>query len=61
MCQMGAIDIAHHGYNARIILGHYFPDTTIEALPTSGSTAAQAVTAHRALAANAGTGGRATQ
>jgi hypothetical protein len=61
MCQMGAIDIAHHGYNARIILGHYFPDTTIEALPTSGSTAAQAVTAHRALAANAGTGARAMQ
>jgi peptidoglycan hydrolase-like amidase len=61
MCQMGAIDIAHHGYNARIILGHYFPDTTIEALPTSGSTAAQAVTAHRTFAANAGTGGRATQ
>jgi hypothetical protein len=32
MCQMGAIDIAQHGYPARIILGHYFPDTSIETL-----------------------------
>jgi peptidoglycan hydrolase-like amidase len=31
MCQMGAIEIARHGYPAQIILGHYFPGTTIEA------------------------------
>jgi peptidoglycan hydrolase-like amidase len=55
MCQMGAIDIAHHGYNARIILGHYFPDTTIEALPGN------APAARGALAANAGTGARVMQ
>jgi len=34
MCQLGAIDIAQHGYQARIILGHYFPGTTVEALRT---------------------------
>jgi peptidoglycan hydrolase-like amidase len=56
MCQLGAIDIAHHGYNARIILGHYFPDTTIEALPGSASAAA-----HSPHAANADTGARAVQ
>jgi len=32
MCQMGAIEIARHGYPAQIILGHYFPGTTIEAV-----------------------------
>ena len=32
MCQMGAIAIAEHGYPARIILGHYFPGTTVEAM-----------------------------
>jgi peptidoglycan hydrolase-like amidase len=32
MCQMGAIAIAEHGYPARIILGHYFPGTTVEAV-----------------------------
>jgi len=32
MCQMGAIKIAKHGYPAQIILGHYFPGTTIEAV-----------------------------
>jgi len=30
MCQLGAMEIAKHGYSARIILGHYFPDTVIE-------------------------------
>ena len=34
MCQMGAIEIAQHGYPAGIILGHYFPNTTIEAVAT---------------------------
>jgi hypothetical protein len=32
MCQLGAIAIAEHGYPAQIILGHYFPGTTIEAV-----------------------------
>ncbi|MEO8049931.1 MAG: SpoIID/LytB domain-containing protein [Acidobacteriota bacterium] len=31
MCQLGAIEIARHGYPARIILGHYFPGTVIQA------------------------------
>jgi hypothetical protein len=35
MCQMGAIEIARHGYPAQIILGHYFPGTTIEAVAMS--------------------------
>jgi len=75
LCQMGAIEIARHGYSARIILGHYFPGTSIEAVatrqPKAAATsrtqlsAARAVpmphTAHLALTANAGTGARATQ
>jgi len=32
MCQMGAIEIARHGYPSHIILGHYFPGTTVEAV-----------------------------
>ena len=48
LCQMGAIKIAEHGYPARIILGHYFPGTTIE---TSGP-------ARPILTANAGMGAR---
>jgi hypothetical protein len=32
MCQMGAIEIAQHGFSARIILGHFFPNTKIERL-----------------------------
>ena len=40
MCQMGAIEIARHGYPARIILGHYFPGTIIEAVATAVPKAA---------------------
>ncbi|HEV2448158.1 MAG TPA: SpoIID/LytB domain-containing protein [Candidatus Sulfopaludibacter sp.] len=40
MCQMGAIDIARHGYPARIILGHYFPGTTVEAVAMAAPKAA---------------------
>jgi peptidoglycan hydrolase-like amidase len=32
MCQMGAIEIAEHGYSARIIVGHFFPNTVVETL-----------------------------
>ena len=35
MCQLGAITIAEHGYPAHIILGHYFPGTTVEAVATA--------------------------
>lgn len=42
MCQMGAIDIARHGYPAPSILGHYFPGTTIEAVATVAPKAAAA-------------------
>jgi peptidoglycan hydrolase-like amidase len=73
MCQMGAIEIARHGYAAQIILGHYFPGTTIEAVAAVGSKPApgrrqiSAVPAahpqypSRALTASAGTGARAGQ
>lgn len=30
LCQMGAMEIAQHGYPAQIILGHFFPHTKIE-------------------------------
>src|SRR5579863_10452642 len=39
MCQMGAIEIARHGYPAHIILGHYFPGTTVEAVAVAASPA----------------------
>jgi len=42
MCQMGAIAIAEHGYPARIILGHYFPGTTVEAVVKAAPKAAAA-------------------
>ena len=32
MCQMGAMEIARHGYSAQIILGHFFPNTSVEML-----------------------------
>jgi hypothetical protein len=35
LCQTGALDLARHGYPVRVILGHYFPDTTIERLETA--------------------------
>jgi len=70
MCQTGAIGIAQHGYTARIILGHYFPDTTIETVvagtPTpAGKSQISAVLASHPdrapLAANAGMGVRAAR
>ncbi len=32
MCQLGSMEIARHGRSARIILGHYFPNTVIDTL-----------------------------
>jgi hypothetical protein len=68
MCQMGAMDIARHGYSARIILGHYFPDTVIATAETGARKenrpgappSAPRITAvpPRTLSANAGTGAR---
>ena len=40
MCQLGAIAIAEHGYPARIILGHYFPGTTIATAASAARGAA---------------------
>jgi len=40
MCQMGAFEIARHGYPAQIILGHYFPGTTIAVVATGATKAA---------------------
>ena len=40
MCQMGAIEIARHGYPSQIILGHYFPGTTVEAVTMAAPKAA---------------------
>ncbi len=47
MCQMGAIEIARHGYPAHIILGHYFPGTTVEAVALAAPTAPRAAAAGR--------------
>ena len=66
MCQMGAMDIARHGYSARIILGHFFPDTVVATAETSvrkenrpNTPRIAAVPPPRTLAANAGTDVRA--
>jgi peptidoglycan hydrolase-like amidase len=59
LCQMGAITIAEHGYSARIILGHYFPGTTITAVATTIPRVAPPPA--RALTASVGTGVRAMQ
>ena len=62
MCQMGAIAIAEHGYPARIILGHYFPGTTITAVTTTTTPRATPVPAPaRALTASVGMGAHAAQ
>jgi peptidoglycan hydrolase-like amidase len=69
MCQMGAIAIAEHGYPARIILGHYFPGTTIgiaasvmpQTTPPSRNQISMTPPARRALTASAGMGARAAQ
>ena len=69
MCQLGAIAIAEHGYPARIILGHYFPGTTIataaSAMPKAGppnrSQISMTPAAGRALTASADTGAHAAQ
>ena len=71
MCQLGAIEIAQHGYSARIILGHYFPETTIETLPivapklatptktvTPGPPKITRLSTPRVIAANEGRGVR---
>jgi hypothetical protein len=49
MCQMGAIEIARHGYRSQIILGHYFPGTTIQAVAAAAPTAPKAATPSRSL------------
>ena len=73
MCQLGAIAIARHGYPAQIILGHYFPGTTIEAVVAGAPKPALAArqitsvpTAHpqypaRSLSASVDTGARAAR
>ena len=69
MCQLGAIAIAQHGYPARIILGHYFPGTTIATAPIALPKAAPPIrsqirttpAAGRALTASAGMGAHAAQ
>ena len=47
MCQMGAIEIARHGYPAQIILGHYFPGTTLESVAFTASPAPKPVAVSR--------------
>lgn len=62
LCQMGAIAIAEHGYSARIILGHYFPGTTISAVTTTTTPISlPQPTPTRSLTASAGMGARAAQ
>ena len=61
MCQMGAIAIAQHGYPARIILGHYFPGTTITAVETTIPKATPLPAPARVLTASVGKGARAAQ
>jgi peptidoglycan hydrolase-like amidase len=61
MCQMGAIAIAEHGYPARIILGHYFPGTTIMAVTTAAPKAMPVPAPVRSLTASVGMGARAAQ
>ena len=51
MCQMGAIEIARHGYPAQIILGHYFPGTTIEAVAFASPAAAKSTVVTRSQVA----------
>jgi hypothetical protein len=58
---MGAIAIAEHGYPARIILGHYFPGTTITALTTTTPKATPLAAPNRALTASVGMGVHAAQ
>ena len=63
MCQLGSMEIARHGYSARIILSHYFPNTVIQTLetgprkPTSAPKIAPAPPV-RTLAVNADMGAR---
>ena len=65
MCQMGAIAIAEHGYPARIILGHYFPGTTITAVATTNNPAPRLVphqmASPRSLTASVDMGAHAAQ
>ncbi len=74
MCQLGAIAIAEHGYAAQIILGHYFPGTTIAmaasvtpktAAPIKNQISAASATrpqySARAVTPTVGTGARVTQ
>jgi peptidoglycan hydrolase-like amidase len=68
MCQMGAIEIAQHGYSARIILGHFFPNTTIDTLdhitPKVTTPAPYHLTsapARKVMTASVGMGARAAQ
>jgi peptidoglycan hydrolase-like amidase len=47
MCQRGAIDLANHGASQRMILCHYFPNTSVETVTTGMSAAASAGTGAR--------------
>jgi peptidoglycan hydrolase-like amidase len=69
MCQLGAIAIAEHGYPASIILGHYFPGTTIATAANVMPKATAPIRSQtnmtpptgRSLTASVGTGARAAQ
>ena len=68
MCQMGALEIARHGYSAQIILGHFFPNTEIDSLdhiaPKSVRPPADKLAsapARRMMTASADMGARAAQ
>jgi peptidoglycan hydrolase-like amidase len=61
LCQLGAIEIAQHGYSARSILSHYFPDTAIETVIPGAPKAPAPNPVHIALTASAGMGARAAQ
>ena len=69
MCQLGAIAIAEHGYPAGIILGHYFPGTTIATAASVMPKATAPIRSQtnmtpptgRSLTASVGTGARAAQ
>jgi len=61
MCQMGAIDIAQHGYPASAILEHYFPETSVETVVASAPKAPSPNPVHIALTVSAGMGAHAAR
>lgn len=68
MCQMGALEIARRGYSADIILGHFFPNTSIESLdhikpqpPAPPADKLASAPARKIITASADMGARAAQ